>query len=299
MQKILFFIAKTFIYLFSLLPFWFLYFLSDCLYYLIYYVLGYRRKVVRLNLTRSFPEKSLQEIITIEKKFYHYIIDFFLEMLKCFSITKAELQKRLIIKDNQILHELYKQNKNVIISMGHYGNHEILNIGLFHVIPHLGQAVYKPLKNPQFDIFFKQMREKTGGKMIAMQDAQFEISKPKDRPFSFFLVNDQSANPDNKAYRTTFLNQETFYFKGPERFAKAYDIPVVYCRMDRTRRGYYDVYFELITDKPMEVPAGEILEIHSKKLERDIIRKPELWFWSHKRWKFKLVDGEYQDVNYR
>jgi Kdo2-lipid IVA lauroyltransferase/acyltransferase len=295
----MFFIAKTFIYLFSLLPLRFLYFLSDCIYPLIYYVIGYRRKVVRLNLTRSFPEKSLSEIIEIEKEFYHYFIDFVVETLKCFSITKAELQQRMIIKDNQILHELYSQNKNVIISMGHYGNHELLNISLFHAIPHLGQAVYKPLKNPQFDVFFKQMREKTGGKMIAMHEAQFEISKQKDRPFSFFLVNDQSANPDNKAYRTTFLNQETFYFKGPERFAKGYDIPVVYCRMDRTKRGYYEIYFELITDKPTEIPAGEILEIHSKKLERDIIRKPEIWFWSHKRWKFKLVDGEYQDVNYK
>lgn len=297
MQAVGYYLTLPFLYLFSKLPFTVLYFISDLVYFLIYYVFGYRKKVVRLNLKRSFPEKNTQDLTDIEKKFYRYITDMTLETIKCITISQEELKKRVVLKDDRILQELYAKGRNVIITMGHYGNHELVNLALPHTIPHIPKAVYRPLSNKYFDNFFKNWRERFGGKMIAMADAQIEIRKTEERPFAFFLVNDQSAPPE-RAYRTTFLNQETFYFTGPERFAKGFDLPVVFLRTEMPKRGYYELYFELISETPKDLAPNEILEIHSKKLERDIIDRPELWFWSHKRWKYKLVDGEYQGVNY-
>ncbi len=298
MKVVGYYFALPLLYFISLLPFPILYLLSDFLYLIIYYFVGYRKNVVRQNLERSFPEKSKAELLKIEKNFYHYIVDFFLETLKCITISQSELKKRFSIENNEILDILLKKNKNPIVTAGHYGNHEMANLALSFLIKHKIKGVYRPLTNEYFDKLFHDFRTKFGTMMISMKDASKEIAKIEDFNYAFFLVNDQSPPPE-RSYWTTFLNQETGFFTGIERFARQYDMPVVYMCINRIARGKYKIRIELISETPNLLPEGELLNIHAKKLERDIKANPSVWFWSHKRWKYTKVNGEIVQTSYR
>lgn len=298
MKRIGYYFALPFIYAVSLLPFRLLYLLSDFLYLIVYYVIGYRKYVVRQNLKNSFPEKTAKELLAIEKKFYHYIVDFLLEMLKCVTVSEASLRKRVSVTNIEILEDLLQKKKNIIVTTGHYGNHELLNLAIPFVMPYRHKAVYRPLTNKYFDDFFYNFRTRYGSIMISMANASKEIAKKEDFNYAFFLVNDQSPPPD-RSYWTTFLNQETGFFTGIERFARQYDMPVVYMCANRVSRGYYNIKVELITETPNQIPEGELLEIHAKKLERDIANDPSIWFWSHKRWKYTKVNGEIVPNSYK
>ena len=298
MKALGYYLALPLLYLVSWLPFSVLYVLSDFLYLITYYVVGYRKYVVRQNLKNSFPEKTPAELIKIEKQFYHYIVDFFLETLKCVTISKASLMHRMSIENREVLEDLYKKNKNIIITMGHYGNHEFVNLALAFVIPHQAKVVYRPLTNAYFDDLFHKFRTKFGVIMVSMAKAFQEIAKTEDRPFAFFLVNDQSPPPE-RSYWTNFLNQETAFFTGLERFSRQFDMPVVYLCANRVARGKYHIKIELLTETPKEIAPGEVLEMHARKLERDIIADPSIWFWSHKRWKFTRINGEIVPTNYK
>ena len=298
MQAIGYYLSLPFLYFISVLPFPILYALSDFLYIVVYYVFGYRKTVVKANLKNSFPEKSEAELLKIEKEFYHYIIDFFLEMLKCLTISKKELLKRVSSENRELLEELHYKGENIIGTTGHYGNHEWINQALPFITPFKIKTVYRTQHNPFFDKLFFDFRSRFGTIMVSMKESFNEIKKEETSPFAFILANDQSA-PPAKAYWTTFLNQETSFYTGTEFFARKFDMPVVYFCIKRVSRGKYHVVFELITETPNALLQGEILESHANKLERDIKADPGVWMWSHKRWKYKNVEGEYLDVNYR
>lgn len=298
MRAVGYYIALPFLYFISILPFPILYLLSDFFYVIIYYVIGYRKSVVRTNLRNSFPSKSEVELIKIEKAFFHYIVDFFLEMFKCLTISKDALLKRVSIENPELVEELYKNGQSVIVSTGHYGNHEWVNQVLPFMLPFQIKTIYRTQHNPYFNQFFLDFRSKYGVEMIAMEDAYKKINTKGEKPFLLLLANDQSAPPD-KAFWTTFLNQETSFFMGTEIFAHRYNIPVVYGCIKRVARGKYRATFDRISINSKEFPKGKILEEHARKLERDIIQDPTPWMWSHKRWKYQKVNGEYIDVNYR
>ena len=291
MKALGYYLTLPILYFISYLPFKILYLLSDFIFLIVYHLVGYRKKVVRLNLSRSFPEKSAAELLKIEKQFYGYIVDFFLEVIKCITMSETELRKRISFENYDLLNHYKALNKSFIVTTGHYGNHEILNLGLPFILPFRHKAVYRPLNNSYFDRFFYKFRTRYGAILVSMADASKEIAKIEDFTYAFFLVNDQSPPPD-RSYWTTFLNQETGFFTGHERFARQYDMPVVYMCANRTARGYYQVKVELITDTPNALPEGELLERHARKLERDILADPSIWFWSHKRWKFTRIGGE-------
>ncbi len=298
MKRLIFYLLLPIIYFISILPFGVLYILSDGLYVLIYYVFGYRKKVVKLNLERSFPEKTPAELLKIEKEFYQYIVDFFLETLKCITISQAKLKKRLSIENDEILDKLLTEKKNIIVTAGHFGNHEMANLSLSFLMKYKIKGVYRPLTNEYFEKLFYDFRTKFGTMMITMADASKEIAKTEDFNYAFFLVNDQSPPPE-RSYWTIFLNQETGFFTGHERFAKQYDMPVIYMCINRIARGKYKIKVELITETPNLLTDGEIIELHARKLERDIKANPSVWFWSHKRWKYTKVNDEIVPVSYK
>ncbi|MBA4853619.1 lysophospholipid acyltransferase family protein [Emticicia sp. BO119] len=298
MQAVGYYIALPFLYFISILPFPLLYLLSDFLYIIIYYLIGYRKSVVRTNLKNSFPEKSEEELIKIEKAFFKYIVDFFLEMLKCLTISKEELLKRVSIENPEVVEELFNSGQNVIVSTGHYGNHEWINQVLPFMLPFQIKTVYRIQHNTYFNQLFLDFRSRYGVEMISMNESYRKINTKDSKPFLLLLANDQSAPPD-KAFWTTFLNQETSFFAGTEIFAHRYNIPVVYGCIKRIGRGKYRAVFDIISTRPRELPKGKILEEHAKKLERDIRQDPTPWMWSHKRWKYKKINGEYIDVNYK
>lgn len=262
--------------------------LADFTFLIIYYAVKYRRAVVRINLQNSFPEKSIDEIIVIEKKFYRHLSDLFFETLFMLHASKRRALKRCKFNNLEIFDDLYKKGKSAILTSGHYGNWEYHALMSEYVkqIPH---GIYKPLTSKNFEKLMNNTRKRFGGVPVAMQDTLREIVKCQRNGILFLLglVADQTPTAGGISYWTNFLNQDTPVFLGIEKLAQKFDLPVYYCHMQKVKRSYYEVNFILLTDKPKETLPYEITELYVKTLENQIREQPELWLWSHRRWKHK------------
>ena len=298
MQTILFYLTAPLIRLFSALPLKALYFISDFFIYpVIYKLLGYRLTVVRQNLKNSFPEKDEASLRLIEKKFYHYLSDLFVETFFSFSIAKSELNERVVYKNMDLIYGLMKSHKGIVFSLGHYGNYEWMALSIPANTPWLMVGPYRRLNNLRFDKFFKDSRERFGSEIFHTYDtykALDEILK-RNVQFTLALVNDQNA-PAERSYWGKFLNQDTAFFVGTEKLARQLNFPVVFLHINVTGRGRYEVTFDKITENPEGDPMGFIMQKHIEKLETDILKAPQYWLWSHKRWKFKKP--EYLDSGF-
>ncbi len=276
-----------FIYPVTRLPFRVIYALSDFLYYIIFYLIRYRRQVVFQNLRNSFPEKSQTEINKIAKAYYRHFCDLTVESFKMFAITEEELKKRFVFKENNVLHQLYHQKRNVILGGGHYNNWEVFAVACQFGIPHKCLALYKPLQDTWFDKKMRQSRSRFGLNMWPIKQVKemFEIEK-NNLTLTIFGM-DQSPSKANRCHWMKFLNQDTGVSYGPEKYAKENNSAVVYGRILKVKRGHYCFEVDLVTDSSKNEPTGKILEDLTKLLEVDIIRRPEYWLWSHRRWKKK------------
>ncbi len=245
----------------------------------------YRRKVVRQNLLNAFPDKSTQEIIKIEKGFYRYFIDFIFESIKAVSISKKEVTRRTVIKNPELLNSLYAQNKNIIVTAGHYNNWEFYALSLPNLIQFETYSIYQPLKNNFYDNILFRSRTRNGMKLIATKDIiPFFSSTIEDKKL-VVIVNDQSPSHPKQAHWNKFLNQDTGWNTGPEKLARKFDYVVLFGNCRRLKRGYYEVEFSSISDDPRKTAEGEITDKYSILLESLINEKPQYWLWSHKRWK--------------
>lgn len=288
MQAIIFYISLPFIYLISVLPFWLLYRVSDFLYFIIYIILGYRKKVVLQNLRNSFPEKSEEEITQIAKKFYTFFCDWSVETIKSITISKEESIKRCHFTNTDILDKYYKENKKLIFVMGHMGSFELAGAEMAFNTKYNLHVIFKPLSNKYFNDLITKKRIRFGSNVIAMNDTfrtMLSLNDSKELTATLFIA-DQTPQKSN-AYWTTFLNQETPIFWGTEVIAKKLNYPVIYISMKQPKRGYYEITPELLCDNPATTKKGEISEMHTKRLEHDIKDQPEIWLWSHRRWKHK------------
>ncbi len=289
MAAIVFYIlALPFFYLLSLLPFPLLYLFSDLVYLIVYRVFGYRKKVVLENLRKSFPEKSEAEIKLICKRFYHYLCDFIVETFKILTISKKGIIKHCKFQPDclALFDRLAEENKSVIMVMGHVGNWEWAGHPFTLQCKQQLYVLYHPVKNKYFDKLMLDMRSRFGTRMLAMRSAYKEmVAHRKDLTVTVFIA-DQTPQPDG-AYWTTFLNQDTPVFKGTETIAKKLNLPVVYSYVRRVKRGYYEMTAEMLVENPVATADGEISEMHTRRLEKDIKAHPEIWLWTHKRWKHK------------
>jgi len=271
----------------SLLPYPLLYFLSNTLYYPFYYIFGYRKKVILGNIERSFPEKSHGEHVAISKKFYRHFCDIVFESVKAFTITEYSVKKRIKCINPEVIDKYYDQNRSVIIAGGHINNWELFAIAVNRLIKHNAIGIYKPFSNKFIDKKMYNTRSKYGLYMISTKEVKQVFEEEKGRLTATIFGIDQSpSNPEN-AHWMTFLNQDTPVLLGTEKFAKEYNYPVVYGRINKIKRGYYSFEFFDVTDKPTETANGEITEKITRLLERDIQAAPQYWLWSHRRWKHK------------
>lgn len=272
----------------SWLPFRLLYFISDLFYYFLYYVIKYRRKVVRKNLELSKVAKSTKDLIRIEKKFYKHLTDVFFEMFKFYSISPEEMKKRFYIENPEIFYELEKKNKSVMFMTSHYGGFEwFLSIN-YHV-PQLPFAVYTPLSNKSLESLIKKFRLRHGSKLISRYEAGSYIKKQikENKLFLYGMAADQSAQIRSITYWKEFLGVKVPVFTGSERIAKQHDIPVVFGKVVKIKRGYYKVVVDLISEFPNEYKDYQITDIYLKKLEKQIREIPEYYYWTHNRFKHK------------
>jgi Kdo2-lipid IVA lauroyltransferase/acyltransferase len=288
MQGIIFYISIPFIYLFMLIPFPFFYGLSELVFFILYYLIGYRKKIVKQNLKNSFPQKSEAEIQKITRKFYRYLCDLFLETFKTLVIRKSVALKRCRLhpEAKKLFDQYYAEQKSLVIVMGHFGNWEWAGNAFSLTCKHQLYVIYHPLRNKFFDRLMYRMRTKFGSKLIAMQDTYKEMVRNKNEINATAFIADQTPFPET-AYWTKFLNQDTPVFQGTEKIAKKMNYPVVYVSVKRIRRGRYEIFAETLFENPAETVPGEISEAHTRRLERDIIEQPETWLWSHRRWKHK------------
>ncbi len=287
-QAIIYYISLPFIYFISILPFWILYKISDFLYFIIYIVFGYRKSVVTENLKNSFPEKTEKEINKIRKEFYSFFCDWVLEMIKSITLSKKEMIKRCHFKDYSLLERFYTENRKVIFVMGHFGNYELAGAEMAENTDYQLHVIYKPLSNKYFNNLINKKRVRFGTQIMPMAETYRTMLKLNDNTTSSAttFIADQTPQP-NQAYWTTFLNQDTPIFMGTEVIAKKLNYPVIYVSLNRVKRGHYEMTTDLLCENPKETNKGEISEMHTKRLEQDIIKQPEIWLWSHKRWKHK------------
>jgi len=286
MSAILYYLALPFLYLVSYLPFRVLYLLSDLLYILIYKVFGYRKKVVTENLKKSFPKKTPDEIEKIRSDFYRYLCDLSLETIKTLSISPSAIKKHFKSGDLSAFEHYYKKEQSVIMVMGHLGSWE-MGGAYFSLLPiHQLYVIYHPLANEHFDRLLYRMRTRSGTKLYAMKDTFRGMIKNRKEVTATAFIADQTPSPDN-AHWMTFLNQDTAVFKGTETIARKLDYPVIYLSVIREKRGQYKVHSDLLVEHPQELSANELTEMHTRRLEQDIINHPETWLWSHRRWKHK------------
>ena len=270
----------------SLLPYPFLYLISDIIYLIIYKVIGYRKVVVLTNLKNSFPNKSKQELNKITSAFYHHFCDLIMETLKGFTISEKQIRKRVIIKNPDFLNYYADKGQSVILVGGHYNNWEICVQAFSMYSNHKCITIYKPLSNTFFNSKIYKSRSKFGLVLISMQQTKGSFSEDA-KPKAIVFGSDQNPANPKRAHWVQFLNQDTAVLFGTEKYAKEYDWPVVYVSISKVKRGCYEVEYSLITDKPTKQPHGKITESFTKRLEQDIINQPEYWLWSHKRWKHK------------
>ena len=277
-------------------PFWFIYFLSDCFYLIVYYIVGYRKNVVFQNLKNSFPEKSDNELKEISKKFFHHFSDITMETIKAISMKEKDFRERYIVKDIDKINKYYEQGKSVVVLTMHYNNWEWGScFPLFN--KHTGLAVYKPLHNAQFDSFMNKTRSVFGAELTPNSNVLRRVlmAKKQNEPVSIWLAGDQTP-PVFHDFWITFLNQEAMFYPGPAFISKKFNYPVFFQNTVKTTRGKYEVSFDLLFENPKEFSEVEIIKFYIQKMEDVIRKKPEFYLWSHKRWKHKRpVDIELQD----
>ncbi|MCX2741674.1 lysophospholipid acyltransferase family protein [Pontibacter anaerobius] len=272
----------------SLLPLPVLYLFSDFLYFVVYYAVGYRKKVVLNNLRNAFPEKSYADIQQISKAFYKQFMDVVVEILKLRSMNAAEMERRIVFSNQELLDNFVQQGKTVITMGSHSCNWEwVLSAGAVQFsFPAYG--IYKPLNNPFFEAFMLKTRSKLGARLIKMKDTLRDFAANRNMPRVVAMLSDQTPLKSEITFWTTFLNQDTPFYEGAEKLATRFGYPVLFLDVKRTARGYYTLRFELISDgSPAATGPGQpsITEIFAQKLEAAIRRNPANYLWTHKRWK--------------
>ena len=274
-------------YLMAMLPFRVLYILSDVLYIVVYYLVGYRRKIVRKNLLRSFPRKKEEEILQIEKKFYRHLCDYFVETVKTLRISEKEIRKRMVFKNPEIVNRLTKDGNTCLLSLGHYGNWEWVPSIALYLLPGVepGQ-VYKTLKSKAFDELFLKIRSRFNPLSIEMKTAYRTIIRKRNEGQAMVIgfLTDQRPRKHNNEYWATFLNQDTLLQTGMERIARQLGLAVVYLDIKKVERGHYVGNFSVITTDASAEEEFTVTEKYTRKLEETILNDPAYYLWSHNKW---------------
>jgi KDO2-lipid IV(A) lauroyltransferase len=288
MEAIGFYIVYGFAWVLTFLPLPVLYILSDCIFPIVYYFPGYRRKVVRTNLMNSFPEKNIKEIIKIEKAYYHHLCDLFIETFKLIHMSNKETMERMQMTNPELLNRLYNEGKDVVAILGHFGNWEwLVCLPLYTKLQIV--SIYKPLKDKHFDRFMNKMRSKNNMILSPMSGIIRDVVSLRQKNIRslFAFITDQRPPKGEIKFWTKFMNQDTPVYLGAEKIASKYNMAVVFFNIQKVRRGYYTLTAELLFENSEGLPEHLITETHVQRLEEIIRETPEQWVWTHRRWKYK------------
>lgn len=288
MQRIVFYLVYALLWLISILPFPIFYFVSDCIFVIIYYIIGYRKKTVRANIELTLPHLSKKEKLQVEKKFYRHMCDMFMEMIKTISISKKEIQKRFVFKNIELFHEYEKKNKSIILFYAHYASWE-WSIALGTYISFKGFGIYKKIRNPYFDKLVKDIRSHFDATLIDTRATTKTVTENQHKGVLgvYGFISDQTPAKQKAKYWDTFMGHEVPIHTGGESLARSLDMNVLYMKVSKVKRGYYEATFIPITDNIKAEPKFEVSKKFIREVEKQIYEAPEYYFWTHKRWKHK------------
>ena len=272
------------LWIFSLLPIQILYLISKIIRFIVYDILCYREKVVIDNIQNTFIEKSQTEVIKLKNNFYDYFFELIVEIIKLLSISKDELNKRFTFSNINVIKQALKQNKSVIVVVGHYGNWEWALRSASNLIDTKIIGVYKRINNTIFEWLLLKIRSNTNVLPVEIKSLPRELVNNNEKKI-YAMVADQSPTLEQSNVRINFLNRDTLVYTGVEKISKKYNMPVFYLNIKLTSKGYYESTFEEINSKNINGKKIEITKEFFSKLENQIKSEPRLWLWSHKRWK--------------
>ncbi len=288
MQLLAYILIYPLLWIISILPFRLLYLVSDGLYILLYYIIGYRKKVVYNNLKLVFPEKPEKDLTQIQKKFYKHLCDMFLEMAKTMTISEKELKKRFHIINPEEFQRLEHLNKSIILIFGHYASWE-WSIVLQNYINFKGLAVYKKLANKYFDKLIRDIRSKFNTDLISTKETIQVINENETKGIKSIIgfLSDQSPRLSKDVYWGEFMGVETPCFTGAERLAKKLNLTMAYLKVSKVKRGHYKAEIKTLTESPNAYKDYELTDMFLREVEKQIHEAPEYYFWTHKRWKHR------------
>ncbi len=280
----MYYIVYGLLYLISLLPLRLLYIFSDAVYALIYYIIGYRREVVMNNLTIAFPEKAEAEKVEIAKKFYHNFIDSFIETIKMISASDSFILRHFT-GNWEVLNELHKTGRSCNILSGHTFNWEWANYSAGLSIDYTLLSVYMPINNKILDTLFLELRSKGKTRMLSARNMRVEMMPYRNSQYALGLAADQNPGNPTHAYWLNFFGRPAPFVTGPEKSTRARDLLVVFCYIRKLRRGYYNIVFSIGETNATQLPEGALTVKYARYLEEVIRNQPDMWLWSHKRFK--------------
>lgn len=288
MQFLIYILLYPILWLISILPFRLLYVFSDFIYILIYRIIGYRKKTVRMNLKLALPNLSDKERLEIEKKSYHHLCDMFLEMIKTISISRSEIEQRFRFTNLEVYLDLEKKNKSIALMCAHYASYEWV-VSMNHYVTYKGYGIYKKIANPHFDKLVKNIRSKFKAYLITTKQTKATIEEnAKEHVLGIYgFASDQTPRWSNKLHWHHFMGIETPIHIGAESLAKQYDMNVIYLRVRKVKRGYYEASLDIMTENVQSIPNYQLSEDFMARVEKQIYEQPEFYLWTHKRWKHK------------
>jgi Kdo2-lipid IVA lauroyltransferase/acyltransferase len=287
MYKVTYYFSRIAAGAFSYLPLSVLYIIGYILYQFLYRVTGYRKKVVFDNLQKVFPHYTADQKKAIARLYYKYLATMFMESLKAISLNREEVLKRHKILNPELLSKYESEKQSIIAVTGHYGNWEWGALSAPLQTRLTVQALYKRIKNPYIDQWMKNNRSRTGANLVKINDTYTCFEQHHADGSVFLMAADQGPGSKHmdKAYWLTFLGQETACLHGPEKYARKYNLPVVFLDIQPVKKGYYEITIEELVNNPGETNDGEITAAFMQRLEKQIVAAPQYWLWSHRRWR--------------
>ena len=288
MRFILYLIVYPVLWSISMLPFPLLYLLSDFIYFNLYYIIGYRKEIVRENIALALPHLSDRERLAVEKKSFRHLCDMFLEMVKTMTISKKEIDRRFEFTNLDTYLKLEEKQKSIALMCAHYASYEWV-ISINDKIKFESYAIYKRLNNPYFDKLVRDIRSKFKATLITTKETIPRIiQNHENKKLGLYgFASDQSPKITSAFHWNHFMGIEVPVHTGAEMLAKRYDMNVVFLKVKKVKRGFYQASFEILSEDTTTVPNYEITDRYLKLVEQQILEAPEYYLWTHKRWKHR------------
>ena len=286
MNLLLFIIAYPLLLLISILPFRILYILSDVICFLVYRVIGYRKKVVRSNLALALPHLSDEERLIVEKKSYKHLCDMFIEMIKTMTISKKEMDKRFTYKNLDEYKNLEKEGKSIALMLAHYASYEWV-VSMNSKVSFKGYGIYKKVNNKYFDSLVRKIRSKFDAELISIDKTAEVIASnyANNIKSTYGFASDQSPQLRGINHWHKFMGIDVPVYVGGELLSKKFDMNMMFLKVSKVKRGFYEAEFELLSNDVKSVPNFELMNTFLEKVEQQILEAPEYYLWTHRRWK--------------